>query len=252
MRARSLLLVALVVLTTPAAAQRRGRRPAGPPRVFLGGDVVFAQPTGDFADHVDRAFGGEGHLLYRPSAASPLALRLDGGYLQYGHESRELPLSSDIGGRIRVDEVTDNYIAYAGVGPQVGVPDGRLQPYVNASVGVAYFGTDSYLRGTHESSEFARTSNFSDTRLAWRAGAGLYVPLTHGRVPVSLDLGARYHYNGVVDYLREGGIHDEPDGSISFTPIHGQANFFTFQAGVTVGLRHSRGEHRRGGWGRRR
>ena len=38
-------------------------------------------------------------------------------------------------------------------------------------------------------------------------------------------------------YLREGDIHDNPDGSISFRPTRTRADLVTLQLGVSVGLR---------------
>jgi hypothetical protein len=47
----------------------------------------------------------------------------------------------------------------------------------------------------------------------------------------------RYHGNGEVEYLTEGGIIDHPDGSITLNPIRSQANLLTFTIGGSVGVR---------------
>lgn len=37
-------------------------------------------------------------------------------------------------------------------------------------------------------------------------------------------------------YLREGSIQEEPDGTISFTPIESETNLLWLQFGVSIGL----------------
>ena len=54
--------------------------------------------------------------------------------------------------------------------------------------------------------------------------------------PILLDLGATYHRNGEVTYLRKGSIVDHPDGSITVTPIRSEANFITYRIGVSIGI----------------
>lgn len=55
-----------------------------------------------------------------------------------------------------------------------------------------------------------------------------------GRTPIDLNLGVRYHENGVVTYLREGDILDHPDGSVTLFPIVSEANLMSFRIGLTV------------------
>jgi hypothetical protein len=237
------LLLLLAALATPAAAQERHRRWEAPPRFYAGADLLFAQPLGSFADQIDQGFGAGAHLLFRPASTEIVGLRLDADFVQYGHESRRVPLSPTVGGRIDVDLVTDNYVAIVGFGPQIGLPRGRVQPYANGTIGVAYFGTQSSLHGARGGDSFASTENYHDAAFTWGGGGGAYVPIVRGRIPVSLDFAVRYQHNGEVSYLKEGGIHDNPDGSITLDPIHGEADFLTFRIGATVGLR---GRHCRG------
>ena len=41
---------------------------------------------------------------------------------------------------------------------------------------------------------------------------------------------------GSGEYLREGGIVDNPDGSITLNPIHSEANVVLIQIGVRAGI----------------
>ena len=238
MFARSALFAAALLLAgASAAVAQEARDPDAPPRFYLGGNLGLASPSGEFADHVGNGLGLDGHLLFRPDPRGLFSLRLDAGYVNYGRESRPVPISPTVGGRITVDLTTNNDIFFVGIGPQLGAPGSRIQPYVNGSVGVAYFVTGSSLSGDRDNESFANTTNYDDGTIAYGAGAGVYVPLRRGRTPIVLDLSVRYHRNGRVSYLTEGGIRDNPDGSITLSPITSDANLLTFQVGITGGLR---------------
>lgn len=233
-RAPLLLLGILFAVASPASAQWRRdvRRPSG---FYAGGSLVYARPEGEFRDFVSDGFGLQGHLIYAPRG-SALGLRVDGGFLNYGHERIRTPISSTIGGRILVDLNTDNNIAYLGVGPQLGIPRGALQPYLNGFVGLAYLFTESSLEGANDNQRFANTTNFDDVAFAYGGGGGVYIPVRRGASPISIDLGATYHHSGEADYLREGGIRDNPDGSVTLFPDRSETSLVSFHAGVSVGI----------------
>jgi hypothetical protein len=246
MRPRYALLTAALLLGAPAAAAAQDcdydyddcgyyEVPTGG---YVGGSFTVAQPRGEFADHIDGGFGGDLHYVHELDDRGWLALRLDAGLVVYGYESYRVPLSSTIGDRILVDVSTSNNIAFVGVGPQIGVPDGRLRPYVNGYAGYSFLWTSSSVTGSsyYHDEPFASTTNFDDWSFSYGGGAGLYVPLRHGYRPVSLDLGVRYHNNGEAEYLREGDIVDNPDGSISLFPVRSDTDLLTFHIGFSVGV----------------
>jgi hypothetical protein len=208
-----------------------------PRRSYLGGELTFAQPQGEFSDFVRDGWGGGVHYLLRLDDAGWVGLRLDASLLNYGHERERVQLSNTVGGRILLDLTTDNNIAFAGFGPQLGLPTGVLRPYVNGFVGVSYIYTESSVGGTSSGERFASTTNFDDASFAYGGGGGLYVPLGRRRHPVSLDLGVSYRHNGVAEYLRHGDIVDNDDGSITLFPVVSETNLLTFQVGVSVPLR---------------
>lgn len=236
MRTRALLLLlSLLLAAAPDASAQHRQGPRVPTGLYVGGQAVYARPSGEFADFVDRGFGLAGHLLYAPRG-SLLGLRLDGGFVSYGRERTTVPLSPTLGGRIRVDLTTSNNIVFFGAGPQIGTPDGRFRPYANAFAGVSYLFTESSLEGVDDQLDFARTTNYDDVTFGYGAGAGIYVPLRGGASPISVDLGVRYHNNGEADYLREGDIRDNPDGSITLTPVRSDTDLFTVQLGLSMGV----------------
>lgn len=255
MRSRLLFLAAATaaLAAIPAAAQKdddydhhhHGRRHHHDrdyhentiPRSYLGGELTIASPQGEFANYIDGGWGGGLHYLLRLDRDGWVALRADASLLNYGHERQRVLLSPTVGGRITLDLTTDNNIAFFGVGPQIGVPTGALRPYVNGFAGVSYIYTESSVSGSSSAERFASSTNFDDASFAYGGGAGLYIPLSHRRNPVSLDLGVTYRHNGSAEYLREGDITDNPDGSITLHPVLSETNLLAFRVGVTVGLR---------------
>ncbi|HEV2147086.1 MAG TPA: outer membrane beta-barrel protein [Longimicrobiaceae bacterium] len=245
-RTSALLLGVALLAASAAHAQRRhpsdwedGHGPRGPQRAsgaYAGASFNYARPQGEFRNFVDHGFGGDVHFLYQPAARGILGLRFDAGFVNYGHERMRVPLSSSIGGRILVDVNTTNNIAHLGVGPQIGLPDGRLRPYVGGFVGLTYLYTESSVDGRDDDRSFARTTHYDDATFSYGGRAGLYVPLRGGPSPISLDVGVVYLESGEAEYLREGDIIDNPNGSISFTPSRSDTDLLTFRVGVTVGI----------------
>lgn len=235
----TLAAIAALLLAAPVLAQdcdcdyddHGPRRPTGG---YAGGSAVFAQPKGEFSRFVDNGWGGDLHYIHQ--IAGPLAVRLDGGILNYGYERQRVLISPTIGGRVTADLVTTNNVAYVGVGPQIGVPDGALRPYVGGFVGVSYLFTSSSVQGSESSEPFASSTNFEDAALAYGGGAGVYVPLRRGVSPVSLDLGVTYRNTGRAEYLTEGSITDHPDGSITLRPVRSETDLVAFHIGVSVGV----------------
>ena len=205
-------------------------------RAFLGINGEYGQPRGEFADFVGNSWGVGGNFLYALDHAGLIALRLDMSYLRYGHERRTVPLSPTIGGRILVDVTTDNNILLFGVGPQLLLPRGPIMPYITGTAGLAYFYTQSSVGGADNHEAFATTKNYSNATFAWSGAGGLYIALKKGAKPIALDLGARYQANGTARYLREGGITDNGDGTITLSPTRSQANMIIYHVGVTFGL----------------
>jgi hypothetical protein len=208
------------------------------PRVIAGGGLNFAQPVGEFAEHVNGAGGGSAFVVLGLDRAGVFGLRMDGGFLIYGHERKRVPLSNTIGGRIQVDLTTDNNIALFGIGPQITAPSGPVRPYLNGTAGLAYFFTQSSVDGSSgDNTPFARTENYRDPVFAWTGGGGVYIPLSARRTPVMLEIGAKFHGNGRARYLKEGSIQDNPDATISFTPIESRTDFVSYHLGVSFQIR---------------
>lgn len=237
---RSALLGAmLVLLPLTADAQRRARRDAwdGRSRGAAGAGFNYGRPVDDFLRYVDQGFGFDLFARGNLDPQGVLSLRVNGGLLIYGHETKRVPLSSTIGGRILVDLTTSNNIVWAGIGPQVTLPTPGVQPYGFGEIGFSYFFTESSVEGSRNSEPFASTTNYSDATFRYGFGGGLLFPFRSRTSEWAIDLGVVYHGNGQVRYLREGDIEDRPDGSIILHPVQSDANLLTYRLGFQVGLR---------------
>lgn len=239
---RSFALGALLFLPFVAQGQsfdQRRRRTDRPDsyRMAMGMSLAYAQPVGEFHDYVKQGFGIDGFFRWNGDSRGILSLRLEGGYLGYGRETFRVPLSSTIGGRIRVDVTTSNNIVWLGFGPQLTLPLPGFRPYVNATAGFSYFFTESSVEGADDNLDFANTTNYDDGTFAWGAGSGILIPFRTRTGEFAIDLGVRYHGNGDVRYLRKGGIEDLPDGSVVLHPIQSEANLLTYRVGVSFSVR---------------
>jgi hypothetical protein len=207
-----------------------------PLRASGGLGFIVAQPVGEFGDVVDTGFGVGANFVLRLDPQGVLGLRADAGVIIYGHEKKRVCFSQTVGCRVEVDLITNNDIAFFNVGPELALPVGPVRPYLNGSIGYSYFATRSSINGIGSDATFS-TNNFDDGTFAWQAGTGVRVPVSMARLPVFVDIGARYNTNGRVDYLREGDISDNPDGSITLNPRRSEANLVTFVIGASLGIR---------------
>lgn len=238
---RAVLALSLLLLPVIASAQRpryNTRAFDRPPRAHAGASFSYGRPVGDFLRYVDQGLGFDAFFRFNADPHGILSFRLDGGLLIYGRETFRVPLSGTIGGRILVDLTTSNNIVWAGFGPQLTSPSGPIRPYANASVGFSYFFTESSVEGSNnDNNPFASTTNYSDGAFRYGFGGGLLIPFQTRTSEWAIDLGAIYHGNGQVRYLREGGIEDLPDGSIVLHPIQSDANLLTYRLGFSIGIR---------------
>ena len=228
-------LLALVVHLVFAAGVSAQPVPYRAPRPAVGMNFLVGNPTGDFSEFVDIGYGGEffGRIPLEPEGL--VSLRADMGFLIYGYESIRVCIDG-FGCRVQGQLQTSNGIFYGGIGPEVALPLNGMRPYVNAFVGFGYFSTSSSVEDPLGYENLFYTENLGDGTFSWGVGGGLEVNLHSGRVPIDLNLGLRYHDNGVVKYLTKGGILDHPDGSITLFPIVSEANLMSFRIGVTVGI----------------
>jgi hypothetical protein len=229
-------LVAALLLATPLIAQQAP--PADPgtsgvPRWSFGLAADLGRPTGDFKQNVSNSGGALGHLRVRLDESGIVSLRLQAGWLNYGHESKRLCLAATPGCRVEVDVSTVNGILFAGVGPELAFQLGKLRAYGHGLVGASRFATVSAIGGGILPDLVAGDDNFGDNGFAWSAGGGLQLPITRR---VALDFGVEYQGHGEREYLLKGGLTDNANGSLSFAPRRSTANLVAFRLGMTASL----------------
>jgi len=164
---------------------------------------------------------------------------MQGGWLNYGHESQRSCLAATPGCRVAVNVNTANGILSFGIGPEFAYPLGRLRAYGHGLVGISRFSTLSGIGGGIMPDIVAGDENFGDSGFAWSAGAGLQLAISRR---AALDLGVAYQGHGEREYLTKGGITDNADGSLSFDVKRSTANLFALRLGFTTSL----------GWGTRK
>ena len=235
---RILTPLVFVLTTSPLVAQQAD----GPIRAYVGGEVLIATPTGEFAENVGTGFGLGGFARYELDERGILSFRADAGFLNYGNETIRICVTQPC--RVTGDLTTSNNIVFGGLGPELAMQGGAVRAYANASAGFAYFGTTSSVEGSNNDGDpFASSTNFDDATFAWMTGGGLQFRTAAGRFPLLIDIGARYHGNGQAEYLRKGDIDDLPDGTVVINPQRSDTNLWTFRIGASVGI--PPGEERR-------
>lgn len=206
------------------------------PRVYLGVSLVGADAVGELEQAVDQGFGGQVWAAVPVLADGLVRLRGELDLVVYGHERLGYCFSLPVGCRVGLDVTTTNSIVSGGVGPELVFAAGRLEPYAFGTVGFAYFSTTSSVSDDSGGEAFANSTNFDDVVGAWTVGGGLRVRVRGGEDPIHLDVGLERHQNGIASYLTEGGIVDNPDGSITLLPFRSEANLVSFRLGVSFGI----------------
>jgi hypothetical protein len=235
MRRQLFVLASTVVLAVNAHAQISMSEPvARSSRGNWGLDVAvqIAQPVHEFATQIDRAWGVGSSIRHNFRGFTPLGLRGDFSFLNYGNERQRVPLSTTVN-RVLVEMNTSNNIVVVSGGPELAVPRGAVRPYVHGFVGYSYFFTASTAGDEDGGGTFARSTNHDDGGLATGAGAGIRIPVHTRSTQVSIDGGARFTKNGVRSYLRSGDIIDLPDGSLAFTPRETNADYWVYYLGAS-------------------
>lgn len=232
------------VLAQDATGQTNGAPPSSrAPSEFAlrsEGDLTVTQsrPFGQFGDNVGFGYGVSGAYLFHLDRAGVLSLRADAGYLKYGGESKNVPLSPTIGGRIQVKVSTNNYVVPVSVGPQLTWPHGPIQPYVNAGIGGQFFYTESSIDdGNDDDLSNISTTNQHDQTLSWIMGGGVYIPVYAKQMTAMLDLGVEYFTGGHAQYLRPGSITDLPNAQIQINPLDSDTHMLLVRIGMTLGMR---------------
>jgi hypothetical protein len=237
MKLIGVMVALLASVPFPLLAQRFGDRAGGGLREVrdignAGVNLVVAVPVGEFRQNVDIAGGLDVFGAFN-LGRSGLALRLDGSYLIYGADNRLVaqpfyPVS-----------ITTTYsITSFGIGPQLTLGQGPVRLYGFGTVGFSYiWARSSYGVDGCGCDAFASGTDFDDWTGALQGGGGLLLNLRSRRVPIALDIGARFLSNGDARYVSPGDVVPQPNGDVVIYPVRSKANLVMLHAGVSIGLR---------------
>lgn len=226
--ALALLAPALPVLPASLVAQDGAHTL---PRSRFSGTLALlnTQPVGTLRSGPGIGIAGSAAYALDPARVFRIRGEMRGAI--YDHENREVCLSSTVGCRIVLDLNTSYTTFFLGIGPEVVLPIGPVELALDGTVGWGAYTTSSSLSGVDENDEdFGDTTNYDDNVLAWSTGGELRIPI---RPTFGIAVGAHYQHNGEMSYLTEGGITDNPDGSITMDPITSDANFVAITLGIS-------------------
>lgn len=233
--ARRVALLGLGSAAVIAPAAQLSAQPTAPSgRGSFGFHAQVSEPKGDFARNTDNGFGAGGYVLARVDRNSILNFRADVSFLNYASSRRRIPLANS-GGLIQLDLNTTSNIVSVLAGPQLLGPTGVFTPYATALGGFSVFWTSSTVEGSNnDNTPFASTTNSSDAVWAYGGAVGSYIRLTKGRVPVRLDLGARFLRHDDVRYLNDQRVRDAFNNNTTPIPVRGRADFVTYYLGANI------------------
>ncbi len=195
-------------------------------------NFVVADAVGELGYAVDKAYGLELGGAVPISDGGHLRLRGDLGFTVYGLEHIEY---CALGCRVSSTLTTANTIFYGGIGPEIVLGSGDVQPYVHGSAGLSWFVTSSSVDDHDGYGPYLDTTNYSDAVFSWRVGGGVRFGVGNG--PLAIDLGVTHHDNQLARYLTRGDIVDNPDGSITMFPNQSDADLLSFKIGLAIRLR---------------
>lgn len=217
----------------------------------FGLDVQLGAPQNEYKTQLGNRLGfGVGGMFGVRLANSPVLLGVDLGFMNFGTETRDEPLSTTIPD-IRVEVENSYNLFHADLLLRMIPPAGAVRPYVDGLVGINHFFTETVLRergGLSSQPDVLRDTNFRDTSLSYGFGAGLQFRVYSddgnrtansdefsGPYSVYIHFNSRYMFGREAEYLREGSIIRE-NGNVTFDVIQSKTDLLYFKLGVTVGF----------------
>lgn len=208
-----LMLLSIASLASLSTAQAQVYTPSG---FEAGLNLSVALPQGDFDDQTDAiGIGGNLHFLYQLNA-TPVALGINIGFMNYGSETRKEPFSTTIPD-VRVRVTNTNNLVNGHFVMRFQPSTGVFKPYAEGLFGFNYLYTDTKIADDDfDDEDVARSTNFEDWTSSMGFGLGFRFKMTtlkdENAQPTGslyLDVGTRYLFGGEAEYLKEGSIRRE-------------------------------------------
>ena len=208
-------------------------------RAEVGGNFLLGLPQNEFRDNViDKGAGLSGNLGGFIEN-SPVMIGVDIGFLNYGSEGREEIFSETIPD-VTVDVRTTNNILMLHGFVRIQPQKGSLRPYVEGLYGFKYLFTRTTIRDNWFEDPIASSTNFDDLAASWGLGTGVDIKIWEGRrrgrhhkaCDISLNLSTRYLWGSKAEYLKEGSITREPDGTLTYSVYRSRTDMLVPQFGL--------------------
>ncbi len=212
--------------------------------VQFGLDFQIGAAQGEFKDQLDNRPGiGMGGMAGYRFGQLPVMFGIDLGFMNFGKETRDEPLSSTIPD-LRV-EVENSYNLFHGdLLFRLMPAEMAIRPYIDGLFGLNYFFTETVLRERGGDEDIIRDTNFKDTSLSYGLGAGVQFRIysydgsndeNGSSLPytVHINLLSRYMVGREAEYLREGSIIRE-NGNVTYDVIQSTTDLLYFKLGLIV------------------
>ena len=213
----------------------------------VGIDFDLAAPQGEFSDQLDKLGWGLNIMGGYRFADTPFMLGLEFGFMNFGRDVRDAPLSTTIPD-LRVEVENSYNLVHGDLLLRLIPPPTTVRPYIEGLVGFNYFYTETVIRdrGSFSGEERLRDTNFEDTALSYGFGAGvqfrLYQDRATERAPdevmpsgVYVTLASRYMFGREAEYLQEGSIDvvTRP-GEVLYDVSRSETDLLYFKLGLVI------------------
>lgn len=208
----------------------------------LGINIIAASPQNEFANNVkNMGFGiGVEGLIYINTGSIPFGVGLNLGFMNYGNENLNVPLSTTLPG-VTVNLSRTNNLANFHLLFQLTTNGKSMRPYLDLLFGGNYLFTESKVTDEDEGTDIASSRNISDYAWSYGFGGGLLIKIyepsrdeMNDLGVLYLDLKARYLKGSEAEYLTEGSIIGHPNGTVTLLPSISKTDLLQIQIGVTA------------------
>lgn len=205
---------------------------------MAGGNLTLGWPQGEFKENVDRiAYGGSVEAsLFKPGPVHPFNVGVSFGYIIYGDETVRRPFSNTIS-RVGVDVNTTNTMLNFHLMFKLHPFKGDVMPYAEGLIGGNYLFTESKIEDIDDGYELVSSTNFDDFSFSYGGGGGFLIKLVDkleddGGPSLYLDIKGRYLIGTEAEYLVQGSIEEDGQGSVTYKVDKSATDIFTFHIGV--------------------
>jgi hypothetical protein len=206
-------------------------------------DFNVGAPQGEFNEQLDRLGVGLNFTGGYQFRESPFMLALDLGFMNFGTDSREEPLSSTIPDLTVLVENSYN-LATGNIVMRAISPESAVRPYLEGLFGFNYFYTETTIRerGFGSDEPVLRDTNFDDFTLNYGFGGGAFFriwqnkrenvdPYSVEASSIYISLASRYLFGNEAEYLKEGSITRD-NGQVTYDVSRSRTNLLYFKLGI--------------------